>query len=54
MHLADADIGWGKHGHDVDWGRMKEQHDSRRNPGGFRQKVPVELKVCGTWRKKMK
>lgn len=54
MHLAYAYIGSGKNGNAVPWGRMKKEKDSRRNPDGFRQKVPVELKVCGTRRKKMK
>lgn len=49
MHLAYAYIGSGKNGNAVPWGRMKKEQDSRRNPDGFRQKVPVELKVCGTW-----
>lgn len=54
MHLAYAYIGSGKNGNAVPWGRMKKEQDSRRNPDGFLQKVPVELKVCGTRRKKMK
>lgn len=54
MHLAYAYIGSGKNGNAVPWGRMKKEQDSRRNPDGFRQKVPAELKVCGTRRKKMK
>lgn len=54
MHLTYVYIGSGKNGNAVPWGRMKKEQDSRRNPDGFRQKVPVELKVCGTRRKKMK